>query len=100
MGRFVVRNIGGTSLRKCSHGSWLNHWRHETRSRRLRCATLRCQNLAEVGAHVHELTSNRGSNWRQWIVPLCKSCNNSRQDLELEGHVALVSANTQSMRCY
>ncbi len=99
---FIVRNINGTSWRKCACGSWLEHWRRETRSPRLTCAAFGCGNDAEVGAHVHELTGKRGTDWNEYIVPMCKGCNARRSDeeIELKICIVLVSANTQEMDCY
>lgn len=97
---FIVRNVRGTAGRLCACGSWLDHWYNETRSRRTMCAVLGCANDVAVGAHVHELTTKRGANWEQFIVPLCQPCNMSRDDLLVDVRIELVSANTQLMGCY
>ena len=89
------RNLRNTGQRKCSCGTWFKHWRNETGSRRKRCAAYGCGNDAEVGAHVQSV---RGK--LQWIVPLCKPCNNLQEPFELELTVELISANTQLMGCY
>jgi hypothetical protein len=100
MRRPVVRNIRGTSFRRCACGSWLDHHTNYSRSLRATCAVLGCGNDATLGAHVHEITSKRGKNWQQWIAPLCHPCNMSTDDLELDSRVMLVSANTCLMDCY
>lgn len=97
---YVVRNVRGTSGRTCACGSWLAHWFTETSSSRATCAVLGCSNEATVGAHVFEVTTVRGGNWKQFIVPMCHACNMSSADLEIDRRVALVSANTAAMGCY
>jgi hypothetical protein len=96
----LVRNIRGTASRNCRCGSWLDHWRNETRSRRRTCAVLGCGNPAAVGGHVVDL-DNRGGG-HHWIAPLCHSHNHHALDADfwLDGRIALASANTRVMGCY
>jgi hypothetical protein len=49
---WAVRNINGTTGRRCECGSWITHWKLTTSSARAQCAVHNCGNDAEVGAHV------------------------------------------------
>lgn len=92
---FKVKNVNGTSGRKCSCRTWLEHWSNHTDLERVQCAVIPCGNEAEVGAHVI-ITDRRTSNeW--WIVPMCKSHNHHTNDGEMfiDSRTHLVSANVQ-----
>jgi hypothetical protein len=97
---YLVRNLKSTSGRACACGSWIQHWRNETGSKRQLCAALGCTRDAIHGAHVY-LLDNR-HDWSWWIVPLCASCNHWRNDREMyiDCRVELVPANTQITGCY
>lgn len=94
----LVRNVRGTSDRKCRCGSWLLHWDNETKSNRATCSVVPCGNDATLGAHV-QILDNRTSG-QHWIVPMCDGHNRLDDDLWLDGRVTLVSANRQKMGCY
>lgn len=64
------------------------------------CSVVGCSSDVAVGAHVHAININRGTNFQHWIVPMCHGCNRSPDDLVLDSRVALISANTQEMGCY
>lgn len=74
-----VRNINGTSNRKPKgFNSWKDFWEHYKNEEFFICSNRRCLNLAEVGAHVQKVGSSSSKEW--YIVPLCKSCNNSTDE--------------------
>lgn len=96
----LVRNLKRTTGRACTCGSWLEHWRRETRSRRRVCGVLGCSNPVDVGAHV--LVMDNRSSWEHRIVPMCNGCNHhlNDDDMWLKSDVVAVSANTRFMDCY
>lgn len=100
MAYWRVFNIRNTSGRICACGSWLQHWRNETRSRRRVCSILGCGNDATVGAHIIHADGRASSEW--WIVPMCGSCNHSTNAdvMFLKEDVLLVAANSSAMGCY
>jgi hypothetical protein len=91
-----VRNIIGTSGRRCQCGSWLNHHYIETGSSQRICSIFGCGNEVSVGGHVEVVSS---SDQGHYIVPLCHTCNARLDDMELKRNVVAVSANTRFMGC-
>jgi hypothetical protein len=66
-----VSNIPYTAGERCGcHDCWLDHFYDLSGSVRVLCATIRCGNPVEVGAHV-----SMEGNDRELIAPLCHSCN-------------------------
>jgi hypothetical protein len=86
-----IKNINGTSDTICKCGSWLNHWeKFSGQTIPTYCSETRCTNKDLVGAHVQKAYSTDN----QWyIIPLCKSHNNSSGELEIVDSVKFVSAN-------
>lgn len=96
-----VKNLRGTSRRKCECGSWREHWyNHTTRpSSRAICAVYGCGNLAEIGGHV--LVVSGRFDGQHYIVPMCHLCNmiHPDDDIDLKLNVELISANARLMGC-
>jgi len=87
-----VNNLNGTSDKKCSCGSWLDHWKKFSRQYiPSRCPVKFCYNSPEVGAHIQK-DSTYDKSW--YVVPLCQKCNlKSYGSLDISDSVVLVSAN-------
>ena len=89
------KNKNGTSERSCKCGSSkailennsLKPWP-------LCCCASDCNGTAEVGAHV--INSNCSG---EWIVPLCKACNNRTDTFSLKATSTLVPANKKLSGC-
>jgi hypothetical protein len=98
----LVRNIRGSSLRKCRCRSWRDHWFNNTEraSSRTRCSVYNCGNLLAVGGHV-VVVSGRFDG-QHYIVPMCHQCNMipSDEDFDLKRGVELISANARLMECH
>ena len=92
-----VKNIIGSEQSKmqCSCGSWIQHWRNYTGSKRIRCAVYGCNKDAKVGGHVISVDGRRKNH--RYIVPICGSCNSSHntEDMFIEKGVELIWANKQ-----
>ncbi|WP_156908007.1 hypothetical protein [Desulfovibrio cuneatus] len=85
------KHKGGTSDRKCTCGTWKEHWLNfSKKSWPSFCSVAFCSNAAEVGAHVTNQNSDK-----EWIVPTCKVCNakSTQETFDLSGSVTLVPAN-------
>lgn len=82
-------NVIGSSNRTCLCGSWKKHWEKYCKyAWPLFCSVKGCTGIAEVGAHVqHPLgTSN-------YIVPMCKSCNQLEGTFSLKEGTTLIREN-------
>ena len=91
-----VNNIDGTSDNSCSCGSWLDHWKNDSRqSIPTYCSEKNCTKKPEVGAHVQK-DNSYDKDW--YIVPLCSEHNKKATSLEVVDSVVLVSAN-KSQTC-
>jgi hypothetical protein len=92
---FFVRNLNGTSGRRCRCGTWIDHWRRFSNGARITCARLECQNSAILGAHVQIVDRRYGRDW--WIVPLCYACNNRMNDqtMHIDRRTIMISANVR-----
>jgi len=90
-----VKNIVGSEQSKlsCSCGSWLQHWRNYTGSKRKTCCVLKCQKDAKVGAHVISV-DGRHSNHR-YIAPMCYTHNHhsNTEHMFIDSRMELVWAN-------
>jgi|SRR5690348_3409430 len=89
-----VTNINGTSLNKCSCGSWLDHWvKFSRQPLPSYCTQTICLQKPEVGAHVQKA----GSTDQSWyIVPLCKAHNGKTgESIDILDSTVFVSANVQ-----
>lgn len=86
-----VRNIANTSGHRCSCPSHGHHWMLGSRQNfPVFCSVHNCCGRAEVGGHVQKVGSFDES-W--YIVPICKQCNASTEDLVLSPLTPLVPAN-------
>lgn len=90
---WIVKNLKGTTGLTCRCGSWINHWRNYTNSKRAKCSVYGCWNTAKVGAHVRLVDNSTDNRW--WIAPFCGSHNSHycTESLSLKPDVELVSAN-------
>lgn len=84
------KNVSGTKDRSCSCGTWLNHWflYSGSQNKANKCSVLGCNSIAEVGGHVRQ-----GNGTKEYIVPLCKGCNNSTQSFTLKLGTRVAPAN-------
>jgi len=88
-----VKNINGTSDNTCKCGTWLKHWEKFSGKTAGLCTEIRCQNKAEVGAHVQKSYSS-DSSW--FIIPLCTAHNNMKgQEIDVMDGTTFISANTK-----
>jgi len=73
-----VKNKRGTSDRKPTDGSssWLEFWENKQGKKASKCRVLFCDQKAEVGGHVYIV----GAGSKEYILPMCKSCNNKPDD--------------------
>ena len=80
----------GTGDRECKCGTWKQHWINiSTEKWPTTCSIKGCNNLATDGAHVINEEEHG-----EWIVPMCRSCNDKKNDtFDLKGNVFLVPAN-------
>jgi len=84
-----VKNLKGTSDKKCKCSSWLEHYKTFSEKDGKKCCC--CGKNADVGAHIQK---NNDSN--SYIVPLCYACNKKDEIFEINLSVNdLVSANVK-----
>lgn len=87
-------NKAGTGDRSdCRCRTRIEHWKLGTGNEELpkECAVYGCHNAPEVGAHVYKKNSN---DKREYIVPLCKCCNNKKNwEFQLDADAWVVKAN-------
>jgi hypothetical protein len=84
-----IKNINGTSQRKCPCGSWLSHWEYFSRQTVRYCSEVSCLGQDLVGAHVQKAWGDDA--W--YIVPLCSTHNQYDGWLDISDATTLVSAN-------
>jgi hypothetical protein len=97
---FKVRHVAGTSDRTCGCGTWLEHFRKFTTGKTpLLCPVTDCFGNVEVGAHVYVLDSRGDTDMREFIVPMCHSCNQTEVDLWIAGTIMHVTANKTKTGC-
>ncbi len=87
--RTEVRNLNGTSDKKCRCDSWLEHWEIFSKSTAKKCSVIGCAQDAEVGAHVIKCNS---TDKEHYIVPMCQGHNKSTEN-SITVEKELVSAN-------
>lgn len=87
--RTKVKNLKGTSDRKCQCDSWLAHWEKFSGNNSNQCAVVGCSHDAEVGAHVVKCDSPNGEHY---IVPMCKG-HNVAEDSSITVEKELINAN-------
>lgn len=85
-----VKNLNGTSQKRCNCGSWLRHWHNYCHQVATRCRASGCSNPAHVGAHVVKYDS---PDQRHYIVPFCYAHNRQAGAIELNTHTCLAPAN-------
>ncbi len=73
-----VKNKKGTSDNTPPPGysSWLDFWEKKKKSKATRCEVLSCAGAANVGGHVIKV----GEGSKEYILPMCYSCNNKPDD--------------------
>ncbi len=86
-----VKNLKGTSEKKCNCKSWIAHWERSSESKAKQCSVVGCLHDAKVGAHVIKCDS---SDKNHFIVPMCLGHNQEEDDC-LTIDKELVSANIQ-----
>lgn len=85
-----IKNINGTSDNNCKCISWLKHWEKFSGQTTQFCVEKTCTGKDLVGAHVQRADSSDMS-W--YILPLCKSHNQSSGVIEVSDSYKFVSAN-------
>lgn len=82
MAPLLCKNKNGTSERKCSCGSWKNHWLNFSNQKWPdTCSVFKCNNSAEVGAHIIATNVNDKS---EYIIPMCKKCNTRTDEFTIK----------------
>ena len=73
-----VKNKKGTADRTppTGYASWLDFWEKKKGWKAERCEVLGCDGKAEVGGHVSKV----GEGGKEYILPMCYSCNNKPED--------------------
>lgn len=90
-----IKNLTGTSDKKCNCGSWLDHWDAQTALPMPKyCVSSGCTKKVEVGAHVKKLDNTDDNHY---IIPFCQSCNLSDKEFIVSDSY-LVSGN-QNKTC-
>lgn len=90
----IVKNLKGTSDKKCNCGSWLEHWERFTNSKTTTCSVLGCFSNNIVGGHVQKV----GPDNTHYIIPLCQSHNMSSDEMVVSSFLSFASAN-KSLTC-
>ena len=69
-----VKNKKGTSDNSAPAGysSWLDFWEKKKGQKATQCEVLGCNGSADLGGHVYKV----GETAKEYIVPMCYSCNN------------------------
>ena len=89
------KNKKGTAERFCRCGSWKNHWMNNSgKAWPFCCSVAGCINRADVGAHIINSESRE-----EWIVPMCRDCNQRTDEFVLSIETILVSANKEKTGC-
>ena len=70
----LVKNLKGTSGKKLPSGyyRWLDFWERKKRWTPGYCRNIACTRSAEKGGHI--IVGNTDK--KEYIVPICSSCNN------------------------
>lgn len=73
-----VKNKRNTSDKSppAEYDCWLDFWEKKKSKKAGLCEVLSCNNSAEVGGHVIKY----GDGPKEYILPLCRSCNNKPDD--------------------
>jgi hypothetical protein len=93
MENMKIRNINGTSQKKCKCGSWLKHWENFSKQIANFFPVENCLEMDLVGAHVQK-DDPKDKNW--YIYPLCEKHNAAKgKSFEVSDTYELVSANVR-----
>ncbi|MDD3171765.1 MAG: hypothetical protein PHO86_05540 [Bacilli bacterium] len=89
--RYYVQNLNGTGNNDVPNGytSWLDFWEKKANKKVGYCHAVNCSAKAEVGAHVKIV----GETNVQYIVPLCKGCNNGTDLFYVDGPLVPINSN-------
>ena len=82
MPRIKVKNKNGTADKKAPSGydSWLDFWEDKKDKKADQCENMDCTGKPDVGGHV--IKSGKGG--KEYILPLCYTCNNKPDGEEFE----------------
>ena len=96
-GKVRIKNANGTAGRLCSCGSWLGHWEKYSGEKSGKCAVDKCENDADVGAHITRPQANNSDyKTHQYIVPMCSFHNGAHgETFDSKEGVRFVRANVQ-----
>lgn len=84
-----VKNVVGTSGRTCNCENWLAHWEKYCGKKANYCGERSCMTTKDlVGAHVKRADI---SDSNTYILPLCKSHNQSTEEMEIYSNYELVN---------
>jgi len=87
-------NKAGTSSRKCSCATWIDHWLNFSNCGLPQsCSVFGCSNPPTLGAHVFHPNVEG-----EQIIPMCISCNNNPEYFDIKSNAVIVSAN-KSLTC-
>jgi hypothetical protein len=77
-----VKNVSGSSrfTPPSGYSSWLDYWEKQTGGKRFICGATDCSKKDLVGAHVQKIDS---SDKKWYITPLCKTCNQRTDELNV-----------------
>jgi hypothetical protein len=87
------KNIAGTANRKPREGyeTWLDFHEQNSGKKSKTCKVKGCTNKATIGAHVRKVKLRKNQDRSWYIVPLCKSCNQSKDEFELNVDASPIS---------
>lgn len=73
-----VKNKKGTSGNNPPSGytSWLDFWEKKKGTKATKCEVMSCRGNADLGGHVIKA----GEGGKEYILPMCYSCNNKPED--------------------
>lgn len=77
-----VKNKNGTADKNPPSGykSWLDFWESKKGKKATICEAMSCSGKPDVGGHV--IKSGEGG--KEYILPICYSCNNKSDDTEYQ----------------
>ena len=70
------KKITSDSVVPAKYSSWLDFWEKKKNEKAINCKVQYCTGEAEVGGHVYIV----GESSKVYIMPLCYSCNNKKDD--------------------
>jgi hypothetical protein len=87
----LVKNLNGTSDKRCNCSSWLSHWEKYTNSKVTSCSVVGCYESNLVGGHVLKV----GEDNSHYIIPLCNSHNQTVGEIKVSSFTLFASANIE-----